>query len=86
MSINTSKLVYVNPTVNYELRDKVYSKLIEIGFNKNQIVFADATKHGEIGHYTAHIWKYEKKTSLMINEYWHYMVLEFMYCCVFRYA
>jgi hypothetical protein len=53
----------------HELQDLAYSKLIEIGFDKNQIMFVpDAAKYGEAGHYIARIWKSKKGTTLTVSE------------------
>ena|SRR5215218_4188938 len=52
-----------------KLQDLARSKLIEMGFDKNQLVFApDATKYREAGHYIARIWKSKKGITLTVSQ------------------
>ena len=47
-----------------KLQDLARSKLIEMGFDKNQLVFApDATKYREAGHYIARNMEEQKRDN-----------------------
>ena len=64
MDIDPSKLVYMDTKYFDKLQDLARSKLIEMGFDKNQLVFApDAAKYGEASHYIARIWKSKKRDN-----------------------
>jgi|SRR5918995_2500608 hypothetical protein len=69
MDIDPSKLVYMDTKYFDKLQDLARSKLIEMGFDKNQLVFApDAAKYGETGHYIARIWKSKEGTTLTVSQ------------------
>jgi hypothetical protein len=69
MDIDPSKPVYMDIKYFDKLQDLARSKLIEMGFDKNQLVFApDAAKYGEASHYIARIWKSKKGTTLTVSQ------------------
>ncbi len=69
MCIDPSKPVYMDTKYFDKLQDLARSKLIEMGFDKNQLVFVpDAAKYGEAGHYIARIWKSKKGTTLTVSQ------------------
>ena len=55
------------PLKNNELIGTVRSKLIELGFLKNQIVNEDPRKFGQVGDYVAQVWMPDEPTEVIIG-------------------
>ena len=62
------RFVYIHQQGIDRFRDQVKSKLIEIGFDKKQIVDADPRIHGDVGDYFAQVWWPDEPTEIIIGK------------------
>lgn len=67
LEIDKDKFIYIIPLKNNELISIVQSKLIEVGFLKNQILNEDPRKFGQVGDYLAQVWMPDEPTELRIG-------------------
>ena len=67
LNIDRTKFVYLVPIKNNDLLDLVKSRLIELGFEKNQIINEDARKLGQVGDYIAQVWLPNEPTHLKVD-------------------
>jgi len=67
LEIDKDKFIYIIPLKNNELIGTMQSKLIEVGFLKNQIVNEDPRKFGQVGDYVAQVWMPDEPTELIIG-------------------
>lgn len=67
LEIDKNRFAYIVPLRNIELLGIVESRLIELGFTKNQIVNEDPRKFGQVGDYVAQVWMPDEPTELIIG-------------------
>lgn len=68
IEIDKTKFVYIITLKKPELLDTVKSRLVEVGFEKNQIINEDARKFGQVGDYVAQTWFPDEPTQLFIHK------------------
>lgn len=66
--INQNQYVYLLLHGHDKLLDIVQSRLIELGFNKKQIINADPRKFAGVGDYIAQVWWPDEPTRLLVGK------------------